>query len=313
MKNFTSIADIDSADPMPLVEEAINIKNSNTIEKIGTGKTLGLIFLNSSLRTRMSSEKAASNLGMNTMVMNLNNDGWNIEYEDGAIMDGSSQEHIQDAVKVMSGYCDIIGVRTFGELKNQREDYQEKVLNAFLEHASVPVISLESATLHPLQSFADLITIKEFNITKPKIVVSWAPHPKALPQAVVNSFLEWIKKTDANVILTHPEGYNLADKYTKGIEISHDQNKALKNADFVYVKNWSSYEQYGQVLSTDTSWTINAEKMALTNNGRFMHCMPIRRNVIATDEVINNSIIYQQAKNREYSAQIVLNKILQNL
>jgi N-succinyl-L-ornithine transcarbamylase len=313
MKNFTSITDIDSADPMPLVEEAINMKNSNAIKKIGAGKTLGLIFLNSSLRTRMSSEKAAFNLGMNTMVMNLNNDGWNIEYQDGAIMNGSTQEHIQDAVKVMSGYCDIIGVRTFGELKNQHEDYQEKVLNAFLEHSSVPVISLESATLHPLQSLADLITIKEFEITKPKIVVSWAPHPKALPQAVVNSFLEWIKKTDAEVMLTHPEGYNLADKYTNGIEVNHDQNTALKNADFVYVKNWSSYEQYGQVLSTDMSWTINAEKMALTNNGKFMHCMPIRRNVIATDEVIDNSIIYQQAKNREYSAQIVLSKILQNL
>lgn len=313
MKNFTSIADIDSADPMPLVEEAINMKNSKVIEKIGAGKTLGLIFLNASLRTRMSSEKAAINLGMNTMVMNLNNDGWNIEYQDSAIMDGNTQEHIQDAVKVMSGYCDIIGVRTFGELKNQHDDYQERVLKAFLEHSSVPVISLESATLHPLQSLADLITIKECEISKPKIVVSWAPHPKSLPQAVVNSFLEWIKRTDAKVILTHPEGYNLSDKFTNGIEVNHNQNAALENADFVYAKNWSSYEQYGQVISTDSSWTIDTEKMALTNNGKFMHCMPIRRNVIATDEVINGSIIYQQAKNREYSAQVVLKKILQNL
>lgn len=313
MKNFTSISDLDTSDPMPLVQEAITMKNNIQIEKLGIGKTLGLVFLNSSLRTRLSSEKAAINLGMNSMVMNLNNDGWNIEYEDGAIMNGSTQEHIKDAVKVMSGYCDIIGIRTFAGLKDRNEDYEEKTLKAFVEHSSVPVISLESATLHPLQSLADLITISEFKITKPKVVVSWAPHPKALPQAVVNSFLEWVKETEAEVTITHPEGYELSDQYTNGVKVNYDQKDALKDADFVYVKNWSSYQQYGQVLSTNNDWIIDAEKMALTNHGKFMHCMPIRRNVIASDEVIDNSIIYQQAKNREYAAQIVLKKLLQHL
>jgi N-succinyl-L-ornithine transcarbamylase len=276
----------------------------------GQGKTLGLIFLNPSLRTRMSTQKAAYNLGMDVISLNLNQDSWKIEFDHGKIMDGDSQEHIKDAVKVMSGYCDIIGVRTFASLENKEKDYNEEVLNAFLEYSNVPVISLESATRHPLQSLADLVTIRELGLKKPKVVVSWAPHPKSLPQAVPNSFLEWIVHTESDVILTHPEGYELADEFTKGIEVTHNQEEAFMDADVIYVKSWSSYESYGQRVGDHKEWIINEQKMALTNRAHFMHCLPIRRNVIATDRVIDDSMIYEQAKNREYAAQAVLNRLL---
>lgn len=308
MKQFVSVNDVENVDA--LVRDAIALKNSPMLN-VGVGKTLGLLFFNPSLRTRLSTQKAAMNIGMSVMVMNVGADGWKIEFEDGTVMDGDHQEHIKDTVKVVSGYCDILGVRTFASLKDRQKDYQEEVLSQFLKYSSCPIVSLESATLHPLQSLADLITIRESGIQKPKVAVSWAPHPKALPQAVTNSFMEWMLKTDAQLTLTHPEGYELNQQFTKGVQIEYDQNKALEGADFVYVKNWSSYNHYGQILSTDMGWTITEDKMKLTNEGRLMHCLPIRRNVIATDEVLDeHSLIYEQAKNREYSAQIVLQKIL---
>lgn len=311
MKNFTSVHDTEQ--PQSLVQQVLEIKHNGKRSTIGTNKKLALIFFNPSLRTRLSTQNAAINLGMDVIVMNINKDGWNIEFEDGSVMDGSTQEHIKDAVQVISGYCDIMGVRTFANLKDRQEDYQERVLKNFVEHASVPIISLESATLHPLQSLTDLATIAESNITKPKVVLSWAPHPKALPQAVANSFLQWITKTDAEVILTHPIGYELSKEFTDGVAMTNDQQAALENADFVYTKNWSSYSQYGQTPSVEGDWTISQDKMNLTNNGKFMHCLPIRRNVVATDKVIDQSLVFEQTKNREYAAQAVLQNLLKDL
>ena len=309
MKNFTSVNDINNVES--LVDEAIALKKNPIDLAMGRGKTLGLLFFNPSLRTRLSSQKAAYNLGMNVITLNIREDGWKIEFEDGAVMDQGSQEHIKDAVRVISQYCDILGVRTFAGLQNREEDYLEKVLSNFITYATIPIVSLESATLHPLQSLADLITIKEQEIVRPKIAVTWAPHPRALPQAVVNSFLEWVTKTDAEVVLTHPKGYELSEQFTRGVTISNMQDEALKDADFVYTKNWSAYEPYGKKISEDPGWTITKEKMHLTNNGRFMHCLPVRRNVIATDEVIDHSLVIQQAENRIYAAQIVLKKLLE--
>ncbi|WP_440999115.1 acetylornithine carbamoyltransferase [Fodinibius sp. SL11] len=311
MKNFTSVHDIKH--PQSLIQQVLEIKNNGKRSTLGTNKTLALIFFNPSLRTRLSTQNAAINLDMDVIVMNINKNGWNIEFEDGSVMDGSTQEHIKDAVQVISGYCDIMGVRTFANLKNRDEDYEEKVLKKFIEHSNVPVISLESATLHPLQSLTDLATIAESNIPKPNIVLSWAPHPKALPQAVANSFLQWITKTDAAITLTHPKGYGLSKRFTDGVAITNDQESALENADFVYTKNWSSYSQYGQTPSVENDWTISQEKMDLTNNGKFMHCLPIRRNVVATDEVIDKSLVFEQTKNREYAAQAVLQNLLEDL
>lgn len=310
MNQFLSVTDPE--DPETLVKKALAIKHDPFGNQIGKNRTLGLIFFNPSLRTRMSTQKAAFNLGMNVMVMNVDKDGWKIEFEDGAVMDGGSQEHIKDAARVMSQYVDILGVRTFPSLKDQTEDYQEKVIGQFVKHSEVPVVSLESATRHPLQSLADLITIAEFKINRPKVVLSWAPHPKILPQAVPNSFLEWIKTSDAEVTLACPAGYELAEEFTTGIKITHDQNAAFENADVIYAKNWSSYKYYGQKIDVAEDWTITSEKMGLTNEGKFMHCLPIRRNVVATDEVIDQSVVYQQAKNREYAAQAVLQEILES-
>ncbi len=310
MKNFTSVHD---AEDIPkLVEEAIRLKADPLQSRIGHNKTLGLIFFNPSLRTRLSAQKAGYNLGMNVIVMNVDKDGWKIEFEDGAVMNGDSQEHIRDAVKVISSYVDVLGVRTFPELQSREDDYSEKVLRQFMEYSEVPVISLESATLHPLQSLADLVTIEEYLIKKPKVVLSWAPHPKALPQAVPNSFLQWIKKTDAHVVLTCPKGYELADEFMNGVEVIHDQYEAFEKADFIYAKNWSGYHDYGKILPVEEDWTITKDKMDVTRQGKFMHCLPIRRNVVATDEVIDHSIVYQQAKNRECSAQAVLKNILES-
>lgn len=311
MKNFTAANDC--PDPMELVQQAINLKHQTSYPQSGKNKTLGLVFFNPSLRTRMSTTKAAYNLGMNVIVLNVNGDAWNIEFEDGTIMDGSSQEHIKDAVKVMTGYCDILGVRTFAELRDRDEDYSEPVLNAFLKYSEIPIISLESATLHPLQSLADAVTIREQNIEKPKVVLSWAPHPKTLPQAVANSFLQWMAYTDADITLTHPEGYELSEAYTQDIHVTSNQQVAMEGADFVYVKNWSSYSHYGQKPAVKENWTITTDKMKRTKNGQFMHCLPIRRNVVAEDEVIDRSIIYEQAKNREFATQAVLKSILEGI
>lgn len=311
MKNFTSINDVKS--PLELVQQTLMLKRNPGYSTIGRNKTLGLIFFNPSLRTRISMQKAASNLGMNVIMMNINRDFWNIEFEDGSIMNGANQEHIKDAVKVISSYCDIIGVRTFAKFKNRRKDYEEEILAKFLQYSSVPVISLESATLHPLQSLADLATIADLNIQKPKVVLSWAPHPKVLPQAVANSFLQWITCTNADVTLAHPEGYELKENFTNDVEISNDQDEAFAEADIVYAKNWSSYSDYGQIPTVKEDWIISSKKMKLTKQGKFMHSLPIRRNVIATDKVIDNSLVYQQAKNREYAAQAVLQNLLEDL
>lgn len=314
MKNFTSAEDV--KDLEKLIQEGIELKNNpRSFEHLGKGQTIGLIFFNASLRTRLSTQKAAQNLGMDVIVMNFNQEGWQLELEDGVVMNQGSQEHIKEAVPVLCQYCDIIGVRSFAKLINKAEDYSEPILSAFLKYASVPVISLESTTLHPLQSLADLITIKE-NCSKknPKIVLSWAPHPKALPQAVANSFAQWILKAGYDLTITHPEGFELDSLFTKGSSIEHDQQKAFEEADFVYTKNWSSLKDYGKIGDKYHNWIIDDQKMLLTNNAYFMHCLPIRRNVVATDQIIDhsNSLLIHQANNRTYAAQAVLKQILEN-
>ncbi|MFT6167455.1 MAG: N-succinyl-L-ornithine transcarbamylase [Vicingaceae bacterium] len=312
MKQFTSIKDISNLDDLLTLSKKIK-ENPFDHKSFGQNKTLALLFFNPSLRTRLSTQKAAMNLGMNVMVMNLNNDGWSIEMEDGTIMNKGTQEHIKEAAGVISQYCDIIGIRTFASLSDKKKDYEEDILNKFIKNTTVPIVSLESATLHPLQSFADLMTINEFKTSsKPKVVLTWAPHPKALPQAVANSFAEWMAKSDVELVITNPEGFDLSSEFTKGIEIIHNQNDALKDADFVYAKNWSSYENYGKIGEGFNDWILTKEKMDLTNNGKFMHCLPIRRNVVVSDEVIDskNSLVLQQAKNRTYSAQTILLKML---
>jgi len=314
MKKFTTVKDVD--DLKELLSLAQKVKqNPFDYQEMGRNKTLGLLFFNPSLRTRLSTQKAAINLGMNVMVMNLNNDGWSIELEDGTVMNEGTQEHIKEAAGVISQYCDIIGVRTFASLTDKIDDYDEVILNKFIDYATVPVVSLESATLHPLQSFADVITIDE-NKTKPKpkVVLTWAPHPKALPQAVANSFVEWINETDVELVITSPKGFDLSSQFTKGVEINHNQNEALAAADFVYAKNWSSYNDYGKIGTELDDWTITKEKMKLTNNAKFMHCLPVRRNVVVSDEVIDskNSLVLEQANNRTYAAQTILLKMLQH-
>lgn len=314
MKNFTSINDVEELSQLLDLTEKVK-KNPFGYKSIGENKTLGLLFFNSSLRTRLSTQKAAMNLGMNVMVLNIDKDGWKIEMTDGAIMNEGYQEHIKDAISVISQYCDIIGVRTFASLSNKEEDYQEQTLAKFLKYATVPILSLESAVLHPLQSLADVLTIKEQQkVKKPKVVLTWAPHPKALPQAVSNSFIEWIKKTDVELVIANPEGLDLSKEFTKGVKVIHSQEEALKNADFVYVKNWSSFENYGEVSTINSDWTMTKDKMDLTNNAKVMHCLPVRRNVVITDEVLDseNSLIIEQANNRTYAAQAVLIKLLQH-
>lgn len=314
MKKYTSIKDIISLPK--LVEEAIALKKDPfAFEQLGKRKVLGMLFFNPSLRTRLSTQKAALNLGMDVIVMNISNDGWVLEFEDGAVMENSSAEHVKEAAQVISQYCDVLAIRAFAALKNKEEDYAEKVISSFVKYATVPVISLESATGHPLQALADAITIKEFQQKKhPKVVLSWAPHPRALPQAVANSFVEFIKSTDAELVVTHPKGYELNNEIMEGVPVEYDQNKAFADADFIYAKNWSSYTEYGKILSTDKNWMITNAKMQLTNNAKFMHCLPVRRNVVVADEVLDseNSIVIQQANNRTYAAQIVLKKILEN-
>jgi len=312
--NFTSLKDIDSLSKW--VSEAIEIKkNPLKNKKLGKNKTLGMLFFNPSLRTRLSTQKAALNLGMNVMVMNFTSEGWTLEFEDGAIMNQGASEHIKEAAEVVSQYCDVIAIRAFAELIDKEKDNSEVVISGFLKYATVPIINMESATGHPLQALADAITIEEFKPNqKPKVVLTWAPHPKALPQAVPNSFVEMMRLQDADFVITHPKGYELNPEITKDSKIEFDQDKAFENADIIYAKNWSNYNEYGQITNSDSSWTVTVDKMKLTNNAKFMHCLPVRRNVIVTDEVIDskNSIVMNQANNRTYSAQLVLQKILKN-
>ena len=301
------------------LREALEVKRDRYAYKhLGENKTLLMIFFNSSLRTRLSTQKAAMNLGMNVMVLDVNQGAWKLETERGVVMDGDKAEHLLEAIPVMGSYCDIIGVRSFAGLKDRNEDYEERVIEQFIKYSGRPVFSMEAATRHPLQSFADMITIEEHKRTpRPKVVLTWAPHPKALPQAVANSFAEWVLKSDYELVITHPEGYELDEEFTRGATIEYDQRKAFEGADFIYAKNWSAYEgdNYGKVLSEDKDWTVDAEKMALTNNAFFMHCLPVRRNMIVTDEVIESptSLVIPEAANREISAQVVLKRMLEDL
>ena len=315
MKHFTSVYDI--PDLKAAVEMAREIKkNPYGYQHLGKNKTMVLIFFDSSLRTRLSTQKAAMNLGMNTMVLNVSQDGWSLETELGVVMDGDKPEHLREAIPVIGTYCDVIGVRAFARFESKEDDYREKILQQFIDFAGVPIVSMEAATRHPLQSFADLITIEEFKQRpKPKVVLTWAPHPKALPQAVPNSFVEWMRQTDYELVVTHPEGYELAPEFMDDLKVEYDQNKAFKGADFIYAKNWSAYWQYGKILSKDMNWTVTMEKMKMTNNARFMHCLPVRRNMIVTDEVLDSdrSIVVKEAENRVYSAQTVLKMILEKL
>ena len=314
MKNFINSDDI--SDYKKIVEEAIQLKsNPNQLEDIGKNKSIGLLFFNPSLRTRISTQKASMILGLKTFVMNFNSEGWQLEFENNTIMSEDKAEHVKDAVKVLSEYCDIIAIRKFADLNNKIDDEKEIVLSSFLKYSTVPILNLESSTFHPLQGLADAITIHETkNKARPKIVLSWAPHPKSLPHAVPNSFIKMAKKNNFELIISNPIGYDLNPEITKGINIIHDQKEAFINADFIYAKNWSSYENYGKVLINDSSWKIDRNKMSLTNNAKFMHCLPVRRNVVVDDDVIDseNSLVISQAENRIYSALIILKKLIEN-
>ena len=311
MKKYTNINDI--LNLSETIKEAILLKmNPFEYSDLGKHKTLVMLFFNASLRTRLSTEKAAKNLGMSVMVLNVN-DAWNLEFEDGTIMNASSSEHVKEAARVISQYADIIAVRAFPTLTDKQKDESEYVLNSFVKYATVPVINMESATAHPLQALADAITISELaDKPKPKVVLSWAPHPRALPQAVANSFVEMMQNMDVDFTITHPEGYELNPEITKHIPINYNQKEALKDADFVYVKNWSNYKDYGKILNQDANWMMTKAKLG---NAKFMHCLPVRRNVVVEDEVLDgeNSIVIQQANNRTYAAQIILKQILENL
>ena len=317
MRHFTSVKEI--GDLKQAVKEALEIKaNRHKYCELGKNKTLMMIFFNSSLRTRLSTQKAALNLGMNVIVLDINQGAWKLETERGVIMDGDKPEHLLEAIPVIGSYCDIIGVRSFARFENKADDYNEIILNQFIKYSGRPVFSMEAATRHPLQSFADLITIEEHKEKeRPKVVLTWAPHPKALPQAVPNSFAEWMNATDYEFVIANPEGYDLAPEFVGDAKVYHDQDEALRGADFVYAKNWSAYDDpnYGKVLSTDRAWTISEEKMALTNNAFFMHCLPVRRNMIVTDDVIEapTSLVIPEAANREISATVVLKRLLESL
>nr|WP_293833182.1 N-acetylornithine carbamoyltransferase [uncultured Arsenicibacter sp.] len=319
MTNFISIHDV--TDLQALIKSGLEAKqNPFADQHLGKNKTIGLIFFNSSLRTRLSTQKAAQNLGMNVMVLNVGQDSWGLELEDSelgspVIMNGDKAEHVKEAAAVMGRYCDIIAVRAFAELKDRDKDYREQVMKQFVKYAGVPIVNLESATRHPLQSLADCITIEEFKTkARPKVVLTWLPHFKPLPQAVANSFAEWMNHMDVELVITHPEGYDLAPEFVGKARVTHNQNEAFEGADFIYGKNWSSYTHYGQVLVQDPSWAVTMDKMQLTDNGKFMHCLPLRRNMKVTDEVLDSpqSIVIDQAANREWSAQAVLKEILQH-
>ncbi len=312
--NYLSINNIDNLSEW--VNEAIEIKNNPLkYQDIGKNKTIGLLFFNNSLRTRLSTQKAAMNLGMEPIVMNFGSEGWALEFEDGTVMDQGKSEHVKEAAQVISQFCDVIAIRAFASLIDKEEDLAEEVLTAFAKYATVPVVNMESSVGHPLQALADAITLEENKtVHKPKVVLSWAPHPKALPHAVANSFIEMMQKQDVEFVITHPKGYELNPEVVKKSKVEYDQDKAFANADFIYTKNWSSFKDYGKVISQDKNWMITADKMEKTNNAKFMHCLPVRRNVVVADEVLDseNSIVIEQANNRTYAAQIVLKKILED-
>jgi N-succinyl-L-ornithine transcarbamylase len=314
MKQFISTADVSSIPD--LIKSALAFKANPHLQKeLGRNKTIGLLFLNPSLRTRISTQVAAKNLGMEVIVFNVDKDGWQLEFGEGVVMNGNTTEHVKEAAAVLGQYVNILGVRSFPTLTDREKDYSEYVINAFIKYSGVPVVSLESATLHPLQSLADLVTIQEVwtGTRKPRVVLTWAPHVKALPQAVPNSFAQWVNAWgQSDFVIAHPEGYQLDEKFTKGARITHNQDEALQSADFVYVKNWSNYKDYGKILTSDPTWTITNKKIDQTNSGKVMHCLPVRRNLVIADEVLDgpNSIVVQQAGNRVWAAQAVLSEIL---
>ena len=322
MKQFISVKDV--ADVNALVQKAIAYKASPLLDKdLGAGKRVGLLFLNPSLRTRLSTQVAAQNLGMDAIVFNVDKEGWALEFTEGAIMNGTTVEHIKDAAPILGHYFDILCIRTFPGLLSQADDYSEKIIHQFIQYAGIPVVSLESATLHPLQSLTDIMTIQEALATKnllshkkPKVVLTWAPHIKSIPQCVSNSFSEWMNAWgEADFVITHPAGYELAPQFTKGATITQDQDAALKDADFVYVKNWSAFNDYGKVLCTDTNWMLTNQKLAITNQAKVMHCLPVRRNVELSDEILDgsNSLVTKEASNRVWAAQAVLASILKTI
>ena len=320
MKSFLNASDI--GDLNKALDEALEVKaNPFKWQNLGRNKTIILVFFNNSLRTRLSSQKAALNLGMNPIVLNVNGDSWNLETQMGVVMDGGKSEHLREAIPVIGSYCDIIGVRSFAGLTDREADYNENILRQFIDYSGVPVISLESATVHPCQAFADLITIEEHKTkARPKVVMTWAPHPKSLPQAVPNSFAQWMNAADVDFVIAQPEGYELDPAFAGDAKIEYDQMKALEGADFVYAKNWSCPgvtcpEKYGQILSRDMSWTVDAAHMAVTDNAFFMHCLPVRRNMIVSDEVIDSptSLVIPEAANRVVSAQVVMKRMLEEL
>ncbi len=318
MKRFTSVYDLEGGLKGAL-DEAFELKKDRfKYAELGRNKTLLMVFFNASLRTRLSTQKAAMNLGMNVIVLDVNQGAWKLETERGVIMDGDKSEHLLEAIPVMGCYCDVIGVRAFAQFESKAYDYQEVVINQFIQYSGRPVFSMEAATRHPLQSFADLITIEEYKTTpRPKVVLTWAPHPKALPQAVPNSFAEWMNAADYDFVITHPKGYELDPQFVGQAKVEYDQQKAFEGADFIYAKNWAAYADpnYGKILSTDRAWTVDEAKMKLTNDAYFMHCLPVRRNMIVTDGVIEGprSLVIPEAANREISAQVVLKRLLESL
>jgi len=319
LRNFLSVKDAGNIDE--LLRSAVDFRKAPfSQQSLGKGKRMGLVFLNPSLRTRLSTQIAAQNLGMEAIVFNGSQDGWALEFEEGAIMNGTSVEHIKDAAPILGRYFDVLGIRTFPSLKNKEGDYSEYVMNQFVKYSGIPVVSLESATVHPLQSLTDIITINDYlplrNKTKPKVVLTWAPHVKPLPQCVANSFSEWMNAwNQCEFVITHPRGYELDEAFTQPASITNDQAQALKDADFVYVKNWSSYKEYGKTENNAGDWMLTNEKLDITNNAKVMHCLPVRRNVELSDEILDspNSIVTQQASNRIWAAQAVLAKILKDL
>ncbi len=320
MQQFISVNDVTNINA--LVKKALAYKQNPYMDHhLGKGKRIGLLFLNPSLRTRLSTQVAASNLGMEAVVFNVDKEGWALEFEEGAIMSGNTVEHIKDAAPILGQYFDILAIRTFPSLKNRIDDYSEMYITQFIKYAGVPVVSLESATLHPLQSFTDIITIQEemnsrpekFALRKPKVVLTWAPHVKPLPQCVANSFAQWVNAWEgATFVITHPHDYELSDQFTRGATIMHNQDAALKDADFVYVKNWSTYHDYGKIYENDPAWMLTEEKMKVTNDAKVMHCLPVRRNVELSDEILDgtHSLVTRQAGNRVWAAQTVLSEIL---
>lgn len=317
MKKLMSVKDL--GDLQEALQEAFEVKkNRFGFQELGKNKTLLMVFFNSSLRTRLSTQKAGMNLGMNTIVLDINQGAWKLETERGVVMDGDKSEHILEAIPVMGCYCDVIGVRAFAQFENKEYDYQETLINQFIQYSGRPVFSMEGATTHPLQAFADLITIEEYKKRPhPKVVLTWAPHPNPLPQAVANSFADFMNEADVEFVITHPKGYELAPQFVRGARVEYDQMKAFEGADFIYAKNWSAYQDpnYGKILSKDRNWTVSSRQMVVTNNAYFMHCLPVRRNMIVTDEIIESpqSLVIPEAANREISAQVVIKRMLNSL